>query len=102
MSTLTKIEIARTLAKECGIDQPTALEMVNSFYAETVSALENGFDVRLSGFGNFILHDKSPRPARNPKTGEDSTVSARRVVTFKTGEKMKDYVQSQREFAQKQ
>jgi len=100
MATLTKTLIAQNLAKECELDYSTAYDMVNNFYEEIISALENGFDVRLSGFGNFILRDKSPRPARNPKTGEAHTVSARRVVTFKTGMKMKDYVQSQRELAQ--
>jgi integration host factor subunit alpha len=101
-TTLTKAQISENLVNTCGFEHSTALSIVNDFYAEIISALENGFDVRLSGFGNFILRDKSPRPARNPKTGEDATVSARRVVTFRTGVKMKDYVQSQREFAQKQ
>ena len=102
MTTLTKAKISENLVNECGFDYTVAHNITNDFYAEIVSALENGFDVRLSGFGNFILRDKSPRPARNPQTGEVHTVSARRVVTFKTGMKMKDYVQSQRESTLKQ
>jgi len=98
-TTLTKAKISDNLVNECGFNYAIAHDITNDFYAEIVSALENGFDVRLSGFGNFILRDKSPRPARNPKTGEDATVSARRVVTFKTGIKMNNHVQSQRESA---
>ena len=100
MTTLTKAKIIENIVNECGLEYPLAHSITNDFYVEMISALENGFDVKLSGFGNFILRDKSPRPARNPKTGKDATVSARRVVTFKAGMKMKDYVQSQRELAQ--
>ena len=100
MTTLTKAKISENLVNECELDYSTAYDMVNNFYEEIISALENGFDVRLSGFGNFILCDKVERPARNPRTGEFKTVSARRVVTFKAGNKMKDKVQSQRELAQ--
>ena len=99
-TTLTKARISEHLVNECGFDYAVAHNITNDFYAEIVSALENGFDVRLSGFGNFILRNKAERPARNPRTGEFKTVSARRVVTFKAGNKMKDKVQSQRELAQ--
>ena len=101
MTTLTKVKIIENIVNECGLEPPLAHSITNDFYAEMISALENGFDVKLSGFGNFILRDKAERPARNPRTGEFKTVSARRVVTFKAGNKMKNYVQSQRELALK-
>ena len=91
--TLTKAEIVESLIADADLPSKEAKEFVDSFYDELVSALENGFDVRLSGFGNLILRDKSPRPGRNPKTGEDVMISARRVVTFKPGQKMKNFVQ---------
>jgi len=97
MTTLTKAKIIENLVNECNLTHVKADHIVNDFYAEMISALENGFDVRIAGFGNFILHDKSSRPARNPKTGEVHTVSARRVVTFRSGEKMKNHVQQQLE-----
>jgi len=96
-TTLTKARISEHLVNECGFDYAVAHNITNDFYAEIVSALENGFDVRLSGFGNFILRDKAERPARNPRTGEFKTVSARRVVTFRSGMKMKKHVQKQLE-----
>ena len=91
--TLTKAEIVECLLEDADLQLKEAKEFVDSFYDELVSALENGFDVRLSGFGNLILRDKSPRPGRNPKTGEDVMISARRVVTFKPGQKMKGFIQ---------
>ena len=93
--TLTKAAIVEKLVSEAGLTQKDSKNFVDSFYDELVSALENGFDIRLSGFGNFILRNKTPRPGRNPKTGEDVTISARRVVTFKAGQKMKSYIQEQ-------
>ena len=96
-TTLTKARISEKLVNECGFDYTVAHNITNDFYAEIVSALENGFDVRIAGFGNFILRDKAERPARNPRTGEVKTVSARRVVTFKAGQKMKNYIQKQLE-----
>ncbi|MDA7742193.1 integration host factor subunit alpha [Francisellaceae bacterium] len=91
--TLTKAELIDSLIEDTDLQQKEAKAFVDSFYDELISALENGFDIRLSSFGNFILRDKSPRPGRNPKTGEDVTISARRVVTFKPGQKMKTIVQ---------
>jgi integration host factor subunit alpha len=91
--TLTKAEIVESLISDTDLPPKEAKEFVDSFYEELVSALENGFDVRLSGFGNLILKDKTSRPGRNPKTGEDVMISARRVVTFKPGQKMKNFVQ---------
>jgi integration host factor subunit alpha len=79
---------------EVGLTKPDAKEMVELFYEEIRHALENGQHVKLSGFGNFTLRDKSSRPGRNPKTGEEIPVQARRVVTYKAGLKLKSKVEA--------
>lgn len=86
---LTKAEIAEHLFEKVGLSKKDAKDMVEMFFEEIRSALENGEQVKLSGFGNFELRDKAQRPGRNPKTGEDIPISARRVVTFRPGQKLK-------------
>ncbi len=86
---LTKAEIAEHLFEKVGLNKKDAKEMVELFFEEIRTALESGEQVKLSGFGNFELRDKSERPGRNPKTGEDIPISARRVVTFRPGQKLK-------------
>lgn len=90
---LTKAEMAEHLFVKLGINKRVAKEMVESFFEEIRHALENGEQVKLSGFGNFELRDKNQRPGRNPKTGEDIPISARRVVTFRPGQKLKNRVE---------
>ncbi len=89
MNALSKAIIAEHLCNDLKLTKPVSKEMVENFFEELRSTLENGQDVKLSGFGNFILRDKPQRPGRNPKTGEEIPVSARRVVTFKAGLKLK-------------
>lgn len=86
---LTKAEIAERLFEKVGISKKEAKELVELFFEEIRDALESGEQVKLSGFGNFELRDKAERPGRNPKTGEDIPISARRVVTFRPGQKLK-------------
>ncbi|MDF2939474.1 MAG: integration host factor subunit alpha [Gammaproteobacteria bacterium] len=90
--TLTKAELTNKLCKEVDMLQGDAKEFVNSFFDEVRSLLAEGFSIKLSGFGNFELREKAARPGRNPKTGEAAVVSARRVVTFKSGQKFKKIV----------
>ena len=90
---LTKIEIAENLVQKHGLTKTEAKAIVESFFEEIRSTLANGDDVRLSGFGNFELRDKASRPGRNPKTGESVPVSARRVVVFKPGQKLRARVE---------
>ncbi|MCK9563926.1 MAG: integration host factor subunit alpha [Bacteroidales bacterium] len=94
MSALTKADLAEMLYEELGLNKREAKEIVESFFEEIRSALENNEQVKLSGFGNFDLRDKSTRPGRNPKTGEEIPITARRVVTFKPGQKLKARVES--------
>ncbi|MCP5159317.1 MAG: integration host factor subunit alpha [Gammaproteobacteria bacterium] len=86
---LTKADMAERLFEELGINKREAKELVEIFFEEIRSALEGGHQVKLSGFGNFDLRDKNQRPGRNPKTGEEIPITARRVVTFRPGQKLK-------------
>jgi integration host factor subunit alpha len=87
--TITKATLAEYLFNVIGLNKREAKELVELFFEEIRSALESGEDVKLSGFGNFMLRVKKERPGRNPKTGEPVAVSARRVVTFHAGQKLK-------------
>ena len=93
MTALTKAEIAETLYEELGIIKREAKDLVDLFFEEIRVSLEANEEVKLSGFGNFELKDKRQRPGRNPKTGEDIPISARRVVTFRPGQKLKARVE---------
>ncbi|HIE88076.1 MAG TPA: integration host factor subunit alpha, partial [Gammaproteobacteria bacterium] len=83
MAALTKAEMAEKLFEELGLNKREAKEVVELFFEEVRSSLESNEQVKLSGFGNFDLRDKSQRPGRNPKTGEEIPITARRVVTFR-------------------
>lgn len=87
--TLTKADLADLLFEQVGLNKREAKDMVEAFFEEVRNALENGDSVKLSGFGNFELRTKSERPGRNPKTGEEIPISARRVVTFHASQKLK-------------
>jgi integration host factor subunit alpha len=90
---LTKADIAESLSRTLGLNKREAKEIVENFFEELRFALERGETVKLSGFGNFNLRDKKTRPGRNPKTGEEIPITARRVVTFKAGHKLKARVE---------
>lgn len=87
--TLTKAELAELLFERVGLNKREAKDMVETFFEEIAQALTRGDSVKLSGFGNFQLRDKPPRPGRNPKTGEEIPITARRVVTFHASQKLK-------------
>lgn len=89
MTTLTKADIAQTLSDTFGFNKRESKEIVEQFYDQISEVLVSGEQIKLSGFGNFELRDKSSRPGRNPRTGEDVPISARRVVTFKPGQKLR-------------
>ena len=91
---LTKADLAESLFEELGLNKREAKDMVELFFEDVRSALERGEQVKLSGFGNFDLRDKSERPGRNPKTGEEIPITARRVVTFRPGQKLKSRVEA--------
>ena len=91
--TLTKADMVEHLFEELGLNKREAKDLVEMFFEEIRDALETGKNVKLSGFGNFMLRDKTQRPGRNPKTGEEIPVTARRVVTFRPGQKLKQRVE---------
>lgn len=91
---LTKADIAEKLFNDLGLNKREAKELVEAFFEEIRNSLEMGQQVKLSGFGNFDLRDKNKRPGRNPKTGEEIPICARRVVTFRPGQKLKARVEA--------
>ncbi len=93
MTTLTKAELADLLFDKVGLNKREAKDMAEAFFEEIRAQLERGEAVKLSGFGNFQLRDKPQRPGRNPKTGEEMPISARRVVTFHASQKLKSQVE---------
>jgi integration host factor subunit alpha len=86
---LTKAELAEALFDDLGLNKREAKEFVDLFFETLRNCLEKGDEVKLSGFGNFELRTKNSRPGRNPKTGEEIPISARRVVTFRPGQKLR-------------
>ena len=92
--TLTKADFAESLFDELGLNKREAKEMVDLFFEEIKSYLEQGKPVKISGFGKFGLRDKTGRPGRNPKTGEEIPITARRVATFRSGQKLKARVEA--------
>ncbi|MDC9729653.1 MAG: integration host factor subunit alpha [Methyloprofundus sp.] len=91
---VTKADFAERLFDDLGLNKREAKEMVELFFEEIKGSLEQGEQVKISGFGKFELRDKSSRPGRNPKTGEEIPITARRVVTFRTGQKLKIRVEA--------
>ena len=92
MNTATKADLAEMLNRELGLNKRESKELVKLFFEELSEVLERGDSVKLSGFGNFVLRDKPQRPGRNPKTNQEIPISARRVVTFRCGQKMRSRV----------
>ena len=90
---LTKAEMAERLYEDVGLNKREAKEFVDAFFDALREALQQGRQVKLSGFGNFDLRRKNQRPGRNPKTGEEIPITARRVVTFHASQKLKSKVE---------
>ena len=91
---LTKADFAESLSDKLGLDKREAKAMVELFFEEIKSSLERGKPVKISGFGNFDLRNKTSRPGRNPKTREEIPITARRVATFRSGKKLKARVEA--------
>lgn len=91
--TLTKAELAELLFERLGLNKRESKDMVEAFFEIVNEALVTGQDVKLSGFGNFSIRRKAPRPGRNPRTGEPIPIKARNVVTFHASHKLKAIVQ---------
>jgi len=94
LGALTKAQMADRLFEELGLNKREAKEIVEMFFEEVRNSLQRNEQVKLSGFGNFDLREKGERPGRNPKTGEEIPITARRVVTFRPGQKLKARVEA--------
>lgn len=93
MVTLTKADMIDRLTIRLRMTRQDARKLVDTFFGEISQSLADGKEVKLSGFGNFELKDKKSRPGRNPKTGEVVAIKARRVVTFKAGQKFRRQIE---------
>jgi integration host factor subunit alpha len=93
--TLTKAELAELLFDRLGLNKRESKDMVEAFFDIVHGSLVDGQDVKLSGFGNFHIRRKAPRPGRNPRTGESIPIKARNVVTFHASHKLKAIVQGE-------
>ncbi|MEO5732643.1 MAG: integration host factor subunit alpha [Rubrivivax sp.] len=93
--TLTKAELADLLFENLGLNKRESKDMVEAFFEIIHGTLVTGQDVKLSGFGNFMIRRKAPRPGRNPRTGESIPIKARHVVTFHASHKLKSIVQGE-------
>jgi len=91
---LTKAVMATSLFNAIGLNKGEARELVDLFFQELEASLAKAEPIKLSGFGNFDLRDKKERPGRNPKTGKTVPIPARRVVTFRAGNKLRARVRA--------
>ena len=92
---LTKAQLAEMLYEQIGLNKRESKDMIDAFYDLIGARLVAGDDVKLSGFGNFQMRIKAPRPGRNPRTGELIPIAARRVVTFHASQKLKEMLQTE-------
>lgn len=92
VGTLTRADLAETINRKMGFSRAESLDMVEAILAKMCSAMANGENVKISGFGTFILRDKKQRIGRNPKTGVEVPITPRRVLTFRASQKLKDRV----------
>ena len=91
---LTKAQLAELLFEQIGLNKRESKDMVDAFFDLVSRSLVDGDDVKITGFGNFQIRTKSPRPGRNPRTGEAIPIAARRVVTFHASQKLKEQIQN--------
>ena len=90
---LTKAQLAEMLFDQIGLNKRESKDMIDAFFDLVTDSLVNGTDVKISGFGNFQIRTKAPRPGRNPRTGEPVAIEARRVVTFRPSQMLREFVE---------
>jgi integration host factor subunit alpha len=90
---LTKAQLAELLFEQIGLNKRESKDMIDAFFDLAINSLVDGDDVKITGFGNFQIRTKAPRPGRNPRTGEPIPIEARRVVTFHASQKLKELIQ---------
>lgn len=94
-SALTKSQLAELLFEQIGLNKRESKDMIDAFFDLVSQSLVDGKDIKISGFGNFQIRTKAPRPGRNPRTGEAIPIKGRRVVTFQASHKLKEQIQDQ-------
>ena len=92
---LTKAQLSDMLFEQIGLNKRESKDMIDAFFDLIAASLVEGTDVKISGFGNFQIRTKAPRPGRNPRTGESIPIQARRVVTFHASHKLKEQIQDE-------
>ena len=93
--TLTKAQLAEILFEQIGLNKRESKDMIDAFFNLVADSLVEGNDVKITGFGNFQIRTKAPRPGRNPRTGETIPIRARRVVTFHASYKLKEQIKDE-------
>lgn len=94
VGTLTRADLAETINRKMGFSRSESLELVEAILAKMCDAMGDGQNVKISGFGSFVLRDKNERIGRNPKTGVEVPITPRRVMTFRASQKLKDRIAS--------
>lgn len=92
VGTLTRADLAESVNRKLGFSRAESLDLVESILAKMSDAMSNGENVKISGFGTFVLRDKKERIGRNPKTGIEVPITPRRVLTFRASQKLKDRI----------
>ena len=92
IGTLTRADLAETVNRKMGLSRAESLDLVEQILATMCTAMADGENVKISGFGSFILRDKRERVGRNPKPGVEVPITPRRVMTFRASQKLKDRI----------
>jgi integration host factor subunit alpha len=92
--TLTRADLAETINRKLGFSRAESLDLVEEILEQMTKALDRGENIKVSGFGSFILRDKNERVGRNPKTGVEVPITSRRVLTFRASQQLKERVAS--------
>ena len=93
MATITRADLSEAVHKKIGLPRREAAKLVDAAIEAMAERLEAGEAVKISGFGNFTLRDKEPRMGRNPRTGEEAAITARRVVVFRASAILKKRIE---------
>ena len=92
VGTLTRADLAETINRKMGFSRAESLDMVEAILKNMCDALSDGENVKISGFGSFVLRDKNERVGRNPKTGVEVPITSRRVLTYRASQLLKDRI----------
>lgn len=93
---MTKADLVEIVYEKVGLSKKDSQDIVEALFDTIKANLKNGEKIKISGFGNFILRDKRPRKGRNPQTGSDIQISARRVLTFRPSQILKAHLNENR------